>query len=73
MHLSVVRIVAAVQTRLRSERHRPGSALQELSPEIVVDLRATGMRVRLDSDEHAAAVSYCEDVPYPGVVYACRL
>lgn len=29
----------------------------ELSPGIVVDLRATGMRVRLDSDEHAEAVS----------------
>jgi hypothetical protein len=29
----------------------------ELSPEIVVDLRATGVRVRLDSDEHAVAVS----------------
>ncbi|MDH3303292.1 MAG: hypothetical protein OES24_22540 [Acidimicrobiia bacterium] len=29
----------------------------ELSAEIEVDLRATGMRVRLDSDEHAAAVS----------------
>ncbi len=29
----------------------------ELSPGIVVDLRATGMRVRLDSDGHAEAVS----------------
>ena len=29
----------------------------ELSAEIVVDLRSTGMRVRLDSDEHAEAVS----------------
>ena len=29
----------------------------ELSPEIVVDLRATGLRVRLDSDEYAEAVS----------------
>src|SRR6188472_1403837 len=29
----------------------------ELSAETVVDLRATGMRVRLDSDEHAEAVS----------------
>src|SRR5919112_1182755 len=29
----------------------------DLSAEIVVDLRATGMRVRLDSDEHAEAVS----------------
>ena len=29
----------------------------ELSAEIVVELRATGMRVRLDSDEHAEAVS----------------
>ena len=29
----------------------------ELSADIVVDLRATGMRVRLDSDEHAATVS----------------
>jgi glyoxalase superfamily protein len=29
----------------------------ELSPELVVDVRATGMRVRLDSDEHAEAVS----------------
>src|SRR5258706_15297620 len=29
----------------------------ELSAEIVVVLRATGMRVRLDSDEHAEAVS----------------
>src|SRR6188508_3307419 len=29
----------------------------ELSDELVVDLRATGMRVRLDSDEHAEAVS----------------
>jgi hypothetical protein len=29
----------------------------ELSPEIVVDLRATGLRVRLDSGEHAEAVS----------------
>jgi hypothetical protein len=29
----------------------------ELSAEIVVDLRATGMRVRLDSDEHADAAS----------------
>jgi hypothetical protein len=29
----------------------------ELSAEIVVDLRSTGVRVRLDSDEHTAAVS----------------
>ena len=29
----------------------------ELPAEIVVDLRATGIRVRLDSDEHAEAVS----------------
>ena len=29
----------------------------ELSAEIVVDLRATGLRVRLDPDEHAGAVS----------------
>ncbi len=29
----------------------------ELSAEIVVDLRASGVRVRLDSDEHAEAVS----------------
>ena len=29
----------------------------ELSAEVVVDLRATGVRVRLDSDEHIAAVS----------------
>ena len=29
----------------------------ELSAEIVVDLRASGLRVRLDSDENAAAVS----------------
>lgn len=29
----------------------------ELSAEIAVDLRATGLRVRLDSDEHAEAVS----------------
>ena len=29
----------------------------ELPAEIVVDLRATGRRVRLDSDEHAEAVS----------------
>jgi hypothetical protein len=29
----------------------------ELSAEIVVDLRAAGVRVRLDSDEHAEAVS----------------
>ncbi|WP_235523059.1 VOC family protein [Cellulomonas sp. Root485] len=29
----------------------------ELSAEILVDLRATGLRVRLDSDEHAEAVS----------------
>ena len=29
----------------------------ELSAEIVVDLRATGMRVRLDSDRHAEAIS----------------
>jgi hypothetical protein len=29
----------------------------ELSADIVVDLRATGMRVRLDSDEHAEPVS----------------
>ncbi len=29
----------------------------ELSSDIAVDLRATGLRVRLDSDEHAAAVS----------------
>ncbi len=29
----------------------------ELSAEIVVDLRASGLRVRLDSDEHAHAVS----------------
>jgi hypothetical protein len=29
----------------------------ELSPEIVVDLRATGLRVRLASDEHADSVS----------------
>jgi hypothetical protein len=28
----------------------------ELSSEIAVDLRATGLRVRLDSDEHAEAV-----------------
>ncbi len=31
--------------------------IMELSPGIVVDLRATGMRVRLDSDGHAEAVS----------------
>jgi hypothetical protein len=31
--------------------------IAELSAEIVVDLRATGSRVRLDSDEHAEAVS----------------
>jgi hypothetical protein len=31
--------------------------IMELSAEIVVDLRATGMRVRLDSDEHAEGVS----------------
>ena len=31
--------------------------IAELSPEIVVDLRATGARVRLDSDEHAEAVA----------------
>src|SRR5215475_5058733 len=29
----------------------------ELSAETAVDLRATGVRVRLDSDEHAEAVS----------------
>ncbi len=29
----------------------------ELSPQIVIDLRATGLRVRLDSDDHAEAVS----------------
>ena len=29
----------------------------ELSAEIVVDLRATGIRVRLDSNEHAEAAS----------------
>jgi hypothetical protein len=29
----------------------------ELSPEILIDLRATGMRVRLDADEHAKTVS----------------
>ena len=29
----------------------------ELSAEIAVDLRATGLRVRLDSEEHAEAVS----------------
>lgn len=29
----------------------------ELSAEVLVDLRATGVRVRLDSDEHAGAVS----------------
>src|SRR5262245_39990022 len=29
----------------------------ELSAKIVVDLRATGVRVRLDSDEHSEAVS----------------
>ena len=29
----------------------------ELSAEIVIELRATGVRVRLDSDEHATAVS----------------
>src|SRR6185437_10804156 len=29
----------------------------ELSAEIVVDLRASGLRVRLDSDQHAEAVS----------------
>ena len=29
----------------------------ELSPDILLDLRATGLRVRLDSEEHAAAVS----------------
>src|SRR2546430_3758236 len=29
----------------------------DLSAEIMVDLRATGMRVRLDSDQHAEAVS----------------
>ncbi|MFZ1489578.1 MAG: VOC family protein [Ilumatobacteraceae bacterium] len=32
-------------------------SIVELSPEIVVDLRATGVRVRLDSNEHAEAVS----------------
>jgi hypothetical protein len=31
--------------------------VMELSPELVVDLRATGVRVRLGSDEHAEAVS----------------
>src|SRR6187401_2007823 len=31
--------------------------IAELSPGIVVDLRATGIRVRLDSDGHAEAVS----------------
>ena len=31
--------------------------IMELSAEIVVDVRATGIRVRLDSDEHAEAVS----------------
>ncbi|NUU19089.1 VOC family protein [Cellulomonas humilata] len=31
--------------------------IAELSAEAVVDLRATGVRVRLDSDEHAEAVS----------------
>jgi hypothetical protein len=31
--------------------------IAELSAESVVDLRATGVRVRLESDEHAAAVS----------------
>ncbi len=29
----------------------------ELSPEIVVDVRAKGVRVRVESDEHADAVS----------------
>jgi hypothetical protein len=40
---------------------RAGAALagrsMELSADILVDLRATGVRVRLDSDEHAEAVS----------------
>ncbi|SDS57449.1 hypothetical protein SAMN04488543_1984 [Friedmanniella luteola] len=31
--------------------------IADLSPEAVVDLRATGLRVRLDHDEHADAVS----------------
>src|SRR6185503_17251380 len=31
--------------------------IMERSAEIVVDLRASGVRVRLDSDEHAEAVS----------------
>ncbi|MDQ0372640.1 VOC family protein [Cellulomonas humilata] len=31
--------------------------IAELSAQILVDLRATGLRVRLDSDEHAEAVS----------------
>ena len=38
----------------------------ELSAEIVVDLRATGMRVRLDSDEHAEAVSAAGAGSRPG-------
>ena len=31
--------------------------IMEISAEIMVDIRVTGVRVRLDSDEHAAAVS----------------
>ncbi len=34
-----------------------GGRLAELSPDIAVDLRPTGLRVRLDSVEHAAVVS----------------
>lgn len=33
------------------------SRIMELAPAMLVDLRATGLRVRLDSDEHAGAVS----------------
>lgn len=33
------------------------SRIMELAPGMLVDLRATGLRVRLDSDEHAGAMS----------------
>src|SRR6187200_353026 len=35
----------------------PAGRIVELAAEAVVDLRATGVRVRLDTDEHAEAVS----------------
>ena len=56
------RVVDGVQTAwFEAPSLIEGSALAgrivELSPGIAVDLRATGVRVRLDSDRHAEAVS----------------